>query len=274
MIPNNIHFIFGLQEDFGGKPFSFLHYLAIRSAYECNRPEVIKFHCIYEPTGEWWQRSREYVTLARVECREEIFGNPLLHYAHRADVLRLELMLREGGIYLDTDVICLRSFAPLLKYDCVMGREGRVGLCNAVIMAKPNAEFLRRWREAYRSFRSQGRDQFWNEHSVLIPRRIAAANRALIHVENRFSFFWPLHRDPVLLWGNDAAGDRGTVPWPAMQWVARRILNRSFCIHLWATLWWERYLKDLSPEYLERADNNFSRLCRRFVSNQGAPRTG
>ncbi len=265
MIPNRIHFVFGLERGFGGKPFSFLHYLAVRSAYECNRPEVIKFHYTHEPEGEWWQRVKEYVTPVKVEPRKEIYGNKLVHYAHRADVLRLEVILQEGGIYLDTDVICLKPFAPLLKYDCVMGKEGRVGLCNAVIMAAPGAEFLHRWHDAYRSFRSKGRDEFWNEHSVMIPGRIAAENRALVHIEGRFSFFWPLYRDPVMLWGLDAAPGRAGISLAVVQWIARKVLSRSFCVHLWATLWWERYLKDLSPEYLERADNNFSRLCKRFA---------
>ncbi len=271
MIPNRIHFIFGLQEDFGGKPFSFLHYLSVRSAYDCNRPEVIRFHYAYEPTGEWWERARQYVTPIRVEPPEQIHGKKLVHYAHQADVLRLELILREGGIYLDTDVICLRSFAPLLKYDCVMGKEGRLGLCNAVIMASPGAEFLRKWHEAYRCFRSTGRDDFWNEHSVLIPGRLATLNRSLIHIEGRHSFFWPLYSDPAILWGSDGTAGRGVISLPGMQWAARRILRRAFCVHMWSTLWWERYLKNLSPEYFERGDNNFSWLCKRFAPLEDKP---
>jgi len=51
MIPNIIHFIYGLKEDFGGIPFSLVHYLAIKSACEVNRPEQINFYFRYEPKG-------------------------------------------------------------------------------------------------------------------------------------------------------------------------------------------------------------------------------
>jgi len=38
MIPNIFHFCYGFTKDFGGKPFSLVHYLALKSAYEINRP--------------------------------------------------------------------------------------------------------------------------------------------------------------------------------------------------------------------------------------------
>src|SRR5687767_12052334 len=56
MIPNRIHFIFGLHPDFGGKPFSFVHYLAIASAAAVNSPSEIILHHAHEPAGEWWER--------------------------------------------------------------------------------------------------------------------------------------------------------------------------------------------------------------------------
>ena len=42
-------------------------------------------------------------------CRPQIFGNPVKRFAHQADVLRLELLLQFGGVYLDLDVLLLRS---------------------------------------------------------------------------------------------------------------------------------------------------------------------
>ena len=47
MIPNIFHFIFGLTEDFGGKPFNIIHYLAIKSAYDLNNPDSINFYYKY-----------------------------------------------------------------------------------------------------------------------------------------------------------------------------------------------------------------------------------
>ena len=43
-------------------------------------------------------------------CTCTIFGHPLIHFAHRADVVRLEKLLCIDGIYLDCDfLLCYRS---------------------------------------------------------------------------------------------------------------------------------------------------------------------
>jgi len=145
VIPNIIHFVFGLCEDFGGRPFSLVHYLAVKSAYDCNRPEVIYLHYAHQPSGEWWDRAKPYLTLIQLDPPKEIFGKPLLHYAHVSDIIRLEVLLKYGGIYLDIDVVCLKAFAPFFKHETVMGKEREGGLCNAVILAAPKARFIRRW---------------------------------------------------------------------------------------------------------------------------------
>ena len=42
---------------------------------------------------------------------------PLTHAAHRADVLRLQLLIAQGGIYLDLDMIVLAPFTALLEHE-------------------------------------------------------------------------------------------------------------------------------------------------------------
>ena len=85
------------------------------------------------------------VTVEKIAAPREIFGNPLLHGAHRADVVRLTKLLGSGGIYLDADVFVHRSFDPLLGHPAVLGEEridgAVVGLCNAIILAEPALRF-------------------------------------------------------------------------------------------------------------------------------------
>jgi len=271
MIPNVIHFVFGLKENFGDKPFSLIHYLAIRSAYECNKPDAIKFHYKYEPTGEWWDKIKPYLTLVKVEPPKEIFGNPLLHYAHQADVLRLEILLKEGGIYLDMDVLCLNSFEPLRRrHAFVMGREEERGLCNAVILAEPGAEFLKKWYAQYISFRSQGRDQFWFEHSVTVPAQLAQKFPELIHIEDKYSFFWPYYQgSPITLWERATDGAQDELMVQLKKEFVFHFLSTSFCIHLWEQLWWEDYLKYVTFDNLMTSSNNFSRLARGVLNPTG-----
>jgi hypothetical protein len=288
LIPNIIHFIYGLEKDFGGKPFSYIHYLAIKTAKVVNKPDIIYFHYQFEPKGVWWEQSKKYLTLNNIQPKTEIFGNKLEHFAHKSDVARLEILLKYGGIYLDIDVICINSFAPLLKYKCVLGREENVGLCNAVILAEQNSKFLQIWYENYKNFNGEN----WNEHSVKLPLRLAKKNPKLIHIENEYSFFYPMVNDPVenYLWydsSNNSYWDKilfflKKIKWKfknlnkgfnympvfhelfSQEWHYHR-LTQSYCMHLWESAWWERYLKDISSKYIKEECNHFSRIVKRII---------
>ena len=171
MIPKIVHFCYFWPED----NLPLYVYLAVASAKQCIQPEQIKFYIANgapEPAGVWWQKIRELVTIVRVDPPDQIFGNPLAHVAHQSDVLRLQVLISDGGIYLDTDTICCKSFDNLLHEKCVLGLQGcghSVGLGNAVILAEPNSEFLRLWLQEYKTFASKGRDDQWDYHSVQLP---------------------------------------------------------------------------------------------------------
>jgi len=67
------------------------------------------------PTGEWWERAKKFVTPIEVSVPRKIYGNKLYHYAHKADVLRILILLKFGGIYLDIDTVWIKPFKPLLN---------------------------------------------------------------------------------------------------------------------------------------------------------------
>lgn len=245
-IPSQYHFIFGLSPDFGGKPFSLIHYLAIASCHAINKPASINFYYAYEPSGIWWDRAKPYLNLVRVGSPNSVYGRDVAHVAHKADVLRLMILLEHGGIYLDMDVLCLRPFAPLQKYDVVMGREYGVGLCNAVIMAKPGAEFIQRWLSEYRTFSKEE----WNFHSVRLPATLAAQAPHLIHVLDHKSFFWPMHwREHLIKFFVRPDSD---------------FCKTSFCVHLWETLTWQ-HVGCLTPSQLWSDESEFSRIARQYI---------
>ena len=187
-IPNIVHFVYGMEK---GAVFGLVQYLSIASASAVLKPTHIYMHCTHLPSGFYWDLLVGIVEVRRIKEINSVFGNPVTHYAHKADVARLRALLEYGGIYLDLDVISLSSFDHLLNNDFVMGQEGengRIGLCNAVIIASNESKFLRIWYDNYASFNQS----HWNYHSVLLPGKLAAENPDYITVLNHTTFFWPL----------------------------------------------------------------------------------
>jgi hypothetical protein len=64
------------------------------------------------------------LTLNKVPLVEKVFGRPVSHYAHRADVVRLQVLEEFGGIYLDLDLISLKPVDHLLNREFIMAQEG------------------------------------------------------------------------------------------------------------------------------------------------------
>lgn len=240
-IPNTYHFIFGLAADFGGKPFSFIHYLALLTCRVVNNPTKITLYCSHEPTGVWWERAKPLVDLVTVRSPEAVFGNPIIHPAHKADVLRLEILLSQGGVYLDMDVLCLRPLDRLFSFEVVMGEEEGVGLCNAVILAQSEATFLNRWLTEYRTFRATN----WNLHSVIIPARLAREFPELITVLDHRKFFSPPPSKADLLWFFLHPGSKFS--------------HESYCVHLWESVTWP-HIGRLDPWLCFCIDSEFTSI--------------
>jgi hypothetical protein len=253
MIPNVFHFIYFFPES-GKKEFEFslAHYLCIKSALDVNKPEKIFFYLNYEPYGVYWEKIKPFLNLEKIKPPESIFGNKLYHPAHKSDVMRINILYESGGIYMDLDTICKKSFSPLLQHDFIMGKQGRwrnMGLCNGVIFAKKNAEFLDIWYKEYKTFRSEGHDKYWAEHSIERPFLLSKKYPDLIHVEPYNSFHYPLYYSFSLYK------------------LFKRCIDypNAFCHHLWEGASGEKYLKNLTVDYIKSIDTTYNIIARRFL---------
>lgn len=67
------------------------------------------------------------------------------HLAMKSDIVRYEALCRCGGVYMDTDVECLRAIDPLLDgVTAFAGWESGDSLCNAILGGTPGHPLLRR----------------------------------------------------------------------------------------------------------------------------------
>ncbi|WRT66215.1 uncharacterized protein IL334_003168 [Kwoniella shivajii] len=281
-IPNIVHYVYGLaNEPQQTQPdFPYFAYLAMRSAMITLKPEQIWFHCIHEPKGYWWDRItksegwiNEYGkiqgTVKIIKARDvEWIGSdkrPVTHFAHKADIIRLEVLRDHGGIYLDIDTFVLCPFASfnLLRQDVVLGMEAHgltflrgmgsddemepKGLCNAVIIARKGAEFLNRWLASYEGFRGDR----WTEHSVEMPWTLAKMYPTLLTILSERAFFWPLWTD-----------DHIHAVYETTEYDFEK--SGQLAYHAWESKA-RPYLSALDPITIHTIDTSFTRMARRFV---------
>ena len=277
MIPNIFHFVFGMAADFGGRPFSLSHYLAIKSAVDVNQPEAVYFHYEYEPSGEWWEKAKPLLILNIIKAPDQFMGRPLYHVAHKADVVRLQALKEWGGIYLDLDTICVRPLHELFNHSFIIGQELKAayipknwrqkikhrirtwwkgkavdeinGLCNAALMAEKNSAFVNLWLDTYESFRSKGRDKYWNEHSVIVPIQLAAKHPSLITFLGPYAFHFPLYNQPGL----------------AAMFETKTSFPDAYLHHLWESFSWEKYLIQLSIQDIKERDTTYNCIARKHL---------
>ena len=160
----------------------FHHFMSLLSAYKYMKPKEIIVWYDDLPCGKWWEEAKSRVpvlTLHYMAPPQTVFGKPIRVPEHKSDVARLDILLKYGGIYFDTDMVALKSWDPLLYYNTTLGAESNSHLANGVIISAKNASFLRIWKDTYHNFR----DNLWGYNSVSMPFRLARQHPALVHIE-------------------------------------------------------------------------------------------
>ena len=272
------HFIFGLRAQ--NEPFHILHYLCLESCRQVNRPHKIHLHLRHHPHGIWWDRIKSHLQIHNVEVTPLAF-DPAKYansaegryiaaagfsYAHEADFLRLQILLKHGGVYADMDTLFLHPYPDrFYAHEFLIGEEAaipdskgvlRPSLCNAVIFSKPQARFAQEWLQRM----SEVFDGTWNRHSCdeaarawsEMPHRVTVAPAAA---------FYPFAATPLgvaSLFTENATLPRGV-----------------YSLHLWAHLWWQDQRIDftffhaglLTADYVRTADTIYARLARRFLDD-------
>nr|POE71825.1 hypothetical protein CFP56_11701 [Quercus suber] len=261
-IPNVVHFIL-LAEEGEQAELSYAPYLAIKAAILRMNAVEIKIHSygVNKPNA-LWKEIEDHVTLVYVDSKSIHGSHTLkdLRIPHQADILRLAILLREGGIYMDLDVYALKPLTDLLSNprDTVMGHEGgnRYGLCNAVIVSRPDSDFIHKWEATYATFDPQ----VWNYHSVQQPKRLQAQFPDLICPLSPTVFFWPTWaRKHVHYMHEPISLEEKATLQANMTAFGGAMYQNQLAFHAVAS---KEYLRELTPEIIQNKDTRFNILVR------------
>lgn len=178
-VPNVVHFVSPRTTTTKPRPVDVWTYLAVLSAAVNAEPDEIRWHHggggggghLLE--GAWWECTRQLVVPL-----ERIFneGADLIDDAHRADAAGIEVLIEEGGVYLNTDALVLRSFEPLRAREVVtLATDGFNSSALGVVVAPAGAAFLRRWWAAYQAGFDRNSSNALEHHKWLgeLTRRMA-----------------------------------------------------------------------------------------------------
>lgn len=274
-VRRDFHFVFGLKPQ--TEPLHLAFYLALESCRVVNAPDAIHFHYRNEPFGPYWDRIKPHLQLHRITHSRSLDqalykgtqdGRFVLHYglqyAHEADVLRLEILRDVGGCYADMDTLFVNRYPDVLfEHPFAIAEENAVidergvlapSLCNAVMFATPNSEFVKTWlADIPVSF-----DGSWSAHSCQAATRIArsAEHRVQILPRGWFYRFGASKQAMRTLFEEDA-----------------RVAHDVYSIHLWSHLWWHRERDEysafhaglLDAAYVARGETTYAKLARPFL---------
>lgn len=208
-IPNVLHFIHLSHDGVSEAPLKLHQVLTIMAAAAVNRPSFVFLHTNVPPTGRWWPFISTFTTVRLSRAPTHIGSKKIILIEHMSDALRMQVLLSEGGVYLDTDVVLVRPLLPLLESgsETLMAHNTANGLGNSVIMTVLNSSFMNRWNSAYEgAFEPRG----WDEASVFLPMKIAREldDERLIRRLPEETFFVPTYRQGREWWIDDVPADR------------------------------------------------------------------
>jgi len=247
MIPNILHYVH-LSE--GGRKWKLHHHLSVLSAAKRSGVSKIFLWADKEPEGEWWEKTKPLVEVNYVEPPRSIFNKPITQQAHKSDVIRLQVLLEYGGIYVDTDTIFVKSFSDLLDNKFVLGQQnenGSEGLCPAVILSEKDSVFGEYWLSGFKDTFGGGPpgSDTWCTHSVYLPHYLSQKLPDQITIMNHLAFFWPLYHDSHM----------------RMFFEDSKKFTGAYSHHLWESSG-KKYLDELSVELIETTDTSFTNLVK------------
>lgn len=160
IIPNVIHFIIWNDE------ISFMEAICILSAVVNQNQVQLYIHTDRELSGKYWNlllgvnRFRMALQVLSLDRPKDVFGQQLNSSwkdIHGSDVARLQILMRHGGIFLETDVFLVQSLDEFRKFEMSLGWQPGNYLANQAIVAHKNARFLHKWYDSYKNNYKSGK---------------------------------------------------------------------------------------------------------------------
>jgi len=174
------------------------------------------------------------------------------NYGAKADIFRYEIVCRHGGLYVDTDFECIKSFNEFLHLDFFAGngQSNTPFIYNGLFAARPDHPILKNIIKALSNVLLKANDDYDGIIDITGPNFFTTIvtdymsehdDRIVIFPQNYFYPFPALERL-----------DKGVRSVTDLSKARSYIKPRTHCIHLWHTAWQDEIKKQ--PKM--KADNS------------------
>lgn len=153
IVPNLVHFI-----NFDSKDLSFIQVISIKAVHINHNPDKIYIHCnCFSLRGKYWDmvKNISVIEILYIEKPTHIFGKPLSSVYHSSDIARMQILMKFGGIFLDSDTYVIKPLDYYRKYEMSLGWPPGQNIGTQILIAHQNARFLRLWYNSYRYYRRE-----------------------------------------------------------------------------------------------------------------------
>ena len=114
-----------------------------------------------------------------------------------SDYDRVKVLIDQGGIYLDLDVMVAQSFDKLRTYSCTVGLGRKKQISNGVIVCSKDHPFLYMWLQGF--YEDHRKERSYNSETY--PTIIAKRYPHLVHIE-KSTLHGPGYQNLWEIWGN------------------------------------------------------------------------
>ncbi|PRD31700.1 UNVERIFIED_CONTAM: hypothetical protein NCL1_22825 [Trichonephila clavipes] len=193
IVPNVVHYV-----HFDSMDLSFIQVISIKAVFLNHKPEKILIHCNrHRLSGKYWNmvKNISVLEISFMKKPTHTFGKLLSSIYHSSDIARLEILMKHGGIFLDTDTYVIKSLNYFRKFEMTLGWPPSQNLGTQLLIAHKNARFLKLWYNSYRYYR---RERWYYNAGELPTQFILEPMPYLVH---RVPYDFGVHNLVHLLYG-------------------------------------------------------------------------
>jgi hypothetical protein len=241
MIPKIIHFIYPWTEK--TRPWSLVNTISVKSAID-----LYPDHSVFIWTNKPHLIPYLPGSITRLcELPTHVGGIEIVWPQYVSDVMRLQILLKHGGIYMDTDIINLRPFTPTDEKVLTLSWETSKAdsISNAMMTTPPNNLFISQWLEGMPEAVT---NPTWAYGGVVLPKKLSLnpfLEDQRVILSNKLCCPLDLSKN----WMFD----------PKLKDAAKEKIADAYSVHIFETFWRD-IVKDITPEWIDKNDCLFSEL--------------